>query len=44
MHPHLHKAYICTKASIYHIIVNAFLDNYMKCKTQVMAYGRMTLL
>jgi len=28
---------------MYHIIMNTFLGNYMKCKTQVRAYGHRTL-
>jgi len=27
---------------MYHVIVNAFLGNYMRCKTQVAIYGRRT--
>jgi len=32
------------KAGMYHVIVNVFLGNYMRCETQVVTYGRRTLL
>jgi len=42
MREHSHKTHICTQGRHMSHNHTVFLGNYMKCKTQVAAYGRWT--